>query len=181
MMAVTICGVHRIYHEENLSMRMAKLGFSTVCLGLFGALSFSGQVSAAPAPDKSTTAVLENYLRIQEALASDSLSGVSDAAKAIAKNADALAKSGAAKNKALAPKIKKSATALSKAASLETARKEFKALSSPIVEWAAATKPSGVMTVACPMASAQWLQKEATSIRNPYYGKEMLECGEVVK
>ena len=30
----------------------------------------------------------------------------------------------------------------------------------------------------CPMAEADWLQLDRT-VRNPYYGKSMLECGEV--
>lgn len=181
MRAVTNRWLRSYTPRGELSMRMEKLGLGTILVMLLGVLSFASPVRAASGPDKTTTEVLENYLRIQDALAADSLSGVSDAAKAIAKNSDALAKRGTSKTKALAPKIKKSAAALSKAASLEVARKEFKALSSPIVEWASVAKPGGVMTVACPMASAQWLQKEATSIRNPYYGKEMLECGEVVK
>jgi len=32
--------------------------------------------------------------------------------------------------------------------------------------------------VYCDMAKASWLQMDR-KIRNPYYGKEMLECGEI--
>jgi hypothetical protein len=30
----------------------------------------------------------------------------------------------------------------------------------------------------CPMARKYWLQR-GTAIRNPYYGKSMLECGRI--
>ena len=36
--------------------------------------------------------------------------------------------------------------------------------------------PAGVRAAFCPMAVRPWLQKGAT-LRNPYYGSQMLTCG----
>ena len=43
-----------------------------------------------------------------------------------------------------------------------------------------ATNPAGVRTAYCPMVKKSWLQK-GEQIKNPYYGSEMLECGEFRK
>jgi hypothetical protein len=38
----------------------------------------------------------------------------------------------------------------------------------------------GVKVAYCPMARKYWLQN-GDAIRNPYYGKDMLECGRIVE
>jgi hypothetical protein len=43
---------------------------------------------------------------------------------------------------------------------------------------AAKLSPQPVYEQYCPMKNAYWLSSEA-SIKNPYYGNEMLSCGEV--
>ena len=40
-------------------------------------------------------------------------------------------------------------------------------------------KPKGVYVVFCSMAKGSWLQT-GKEIRNPYDGKKMLTCGEIV-
>ena len=66
---------------------------------------------------------------------------------------------------------------VSKASDLKAARAAFKELSLAMVDWAAKTKPQGYETYSCSMFPGKWVQKSGP-IRNPYYGKEMLECGE---
>lgn len=132
---------------------------------VLGAVLLGGSASAHS--DKKEAAVLESYLKIQEALASDSLSGVSVAAKAIEKNA-------------ANSEIKNAAKKLASDKTLDSARKHFKALSAPMERWAKEEKPEGVDRVTCSMAKASWLQKRG-AVKNPYYGREMSGCGEIQK
>ncbi|MGK5083449.1 hypothetical protein WDW37_09085 [Bdellovibrionota bacterium FG-1] len=116
---------------------------------------------------KSSDDGLAAYLRIQEALANDSMTEVSVAALDLIKNT----KDG---------KLQKSAEGMRKNISIEDARAHFKELSALMTNWAETAKPMGIDRVICPMAHASWLQRSGP-IRNPYYGKQMLECGEVQK
>jgi len=61
-------------------------------------------------------------------------------------------------------------------------RDAFKALSNSLIEYVS-KHPALAGTyrqVHCPMANADWLQKEAT-VNNPYFGKEMPHCAEFIK
>ena len=123
--------------------------------------------SFAASPGKLNPEVLNSYLKIQESLANDSMVGVSNAAAAVAETT-------------LDEKVKTSAQALSRDTDLESARKHFKEFSFGMDHWAKNEKPSGIDRVSCPMVNAPWLQKHG-AIKNPYYGKKMLGCGEVQK
>lgn len=111
--------------------------------------------------------VLSSYLKIQEALAVDSLDKVQiEAAKIVKLASD--------------KEIKAPAQSLSHDTTLDAARNDFKHLSVAMDKWAANTKPEGVRRMTCPMVSAPWLQKRGET-KNPYYGKQMQNCGEVQK
>ena len=116
---------------------------------------------------KQNPEILKSYLSIQEQLAIDSLKDVSSSASEISK---------LSQNE----KLKTSALTLSKDADLKTARKHFKALSAEMDAWAKKEKPPGIDRVSCSMAKATWLQKHGP-IMNPYYGKDMQDCGEILE
>ena len=116
--------------------------------------------------------ILDPYLRIQEALADDSIATVRADAGAITTAAAALG--------APAMKIDTAAVQLAAANDLEAAREKFGVLSEAIRNYMSGFQlkaPEGVRAAYCPMARKPWLQK-GDAIANPYYGKDMLTCGE---
>lgn len=128
-----------------------------------------GDEAALMEPVKS---VLDHYLMIQTELAKDSVKGLDEHANAIAKavKGDDM--------KMLSPDVAKQAETLAKAKDLKAARTAFKPLSASLVKYLADNKAGkGTYHEAyCPMVKANWLQK-GTDIKNPYMGKEMLDCG----
>jgi hypothetical protein len=137
--------------ESNLKAAMDNMAESTP--------NSPPQFPAIAAGDYAAT--LTAYLKIQQALAADNLAQAQEAARGLP-----------------------SAQALATSADLATARKEFKPLSDALI--AAARQygaPTGTPLVHefCPMAfgdkGADWLQPKGPA-RNPYLGKEMLECAE---
>ncbi|MBE2288780.1 MAG: DUF3347 domain-containing protein [Chitinophagaceae bacterium] len=69
---------------------------------------------------------------------------------------------------------------LATATSLDKQRSLFATVSEEMAAAVKAAHPAGttVYKMYCPMKKAYWLSNEAT-IRNPYYGKSMLSCGNV--
>ena len=63
--------------------------------------------------------------------------------------------------------------------SIDELRESFKGLSSLYIENGKKEKMKDLIVVECPMAKANWIQKEG-KVSNPYYGKSMLECGEKI-
>jgi HPt (histidine-containing phosphotransfer) domain-containing protein len=132
----------------------------------------------APATDKTpkagtemSRAVIDPYLKIQAALADDSMDGVKANAGDIATAATALG--------APAMKIDTTAVQLAAATEIEDARDRFGALSEAIDTYMTGLKlkaPEDVRVAFCPMVQKPWLQASAT-IDNPYYGKSMSTCG----
>jgi hypothetical protein len=118
--------------------------------------------------------VFDDYIKVQGALAQDSLEGVSDAGSAMAK---AIQGDPA---RTLSPRVAQQALALAKAKDLEAARGAFKSLSDSLIQFVKGQKAAaGTYHVAyCPMANASWLQTGKTVI-NPYMGKAMLHCGQL--
>ncbi len=114
--------------------------------------------------------VLEGaYLRVQAALADDKLEGVAADSRVIAAEAQKLGKDGAA--------MDRSAQALGTAGDLGAARVAFGELSDAIVAHVRPDGSGGLRLAYCPMVRKSWLQTGDT-IRNPYYGHQMLSCGE---
>ncbi len=137
--------------------------------GVVAALALVAALTAAAADLPAT--LVDPYLRVQAALATDTLAGVPEAAKAI--------ESAASPFGIDALPLGSSAKKLSTASSLTDARAAFGDLSTALLEYAAKTKadvPAGIRVAFCPMNSKPWLQKES-EIKNPYYGSQMLTCG----
>ena len=107
----------------------------------------------------------EHYLAIQEALSGDQLP---DAQAAAARLEKSIRDQKILANQARQIKV---------ASDLEEARKAFKALSETLIAKSKGALGPASEVVSCSMAKARWIQKKG-KIRNPYYGKSMLTCGE---
>lgn len=131
------------------------------CLFLFAFLFVCAGLQAGK------TDLLDRYTEVARALAADDLK-VSQTA------AEALQNTAGEEQPALAELAGKVATS----DSLEAARAAFKPLSAQAVKLADGAEGYFIMT--CPMAKADWVQKER-ELANPYYGASMLRCGTVKK
>jgi len=152
-------------------------------LGAFGVTTFATRLSAAEGAESATAnpaltspvkSAFDHYLKIQAALASDSLTGVAENAKAIAKAVQGEAK-------ILPASVGAQAEALAQAPDLSSARAAFKPLSDTLIKYLADNHAKDAyVQVYCPMAQARWLQKDQ-NVNNPYMGKDMSGCGEIQK
>ena len=123
-----------------------------------------------------SSAIIDPYLKIQAALADDSVEGVHTNAGMIVTAATALG----------SPAMKIDGAALQLAAASEaeppdirTVRDKFGMLSEAIDTYMTGlhlTPPEGVKVAYCPMVNKPWMQQGET-LANPYYGKEMPTCG----
>ena len=146
--------------------------------GLGLVLLAASACAPAPATDKTpksgsemSRAVVDPYLKIQEALSDDKMDGVKANAGEVATAAAALG--------APAMKIDTAAVQLAATAEIEDAREKFGTLSEAIDTYMTGLKlkaQEGVKVAVCPMVRKPWLQT-ASAIDNPYYGKSMLSCG----
>lgn len=141
-------------------------------------------VVAAPTFDQQMQTIAGQYMAIHAALAGDQMTDVTKNAEAIAKaaatlNAKTIPAAHATHLNALPSKIEAAAKAIQAAADIKVAREAFKDLSKPMAMWASMLKPAGVSVMYCSMAKGSWLQTD-TAIKNPYYGAQMLACGEIV-
>ena len=146
--------------------------------GLAAALAIATACAPAPQAGKTPAAgtamsasIVDPYLKIQSALANDSVEGVKANAGEIATAASGLG--------APAMKIDTAAVQLTSAGEIEDARVKFGALSDAIDQYMTGlhlTPPDGVKVAYCPMVMKPWMQRAAT-IDNPYYGSQMLTCG----
>jgi RND family efflux transporter MFP subunit len=136
----------------------------------------AGDVSAA------VDAVIKPYLEMAADLASDRLINASRI-EALTKAAEALAAmESQGMLEPIATGLVENARALT-GPGIEDQRKQFKSLSAyavKLVDHVAPTTAVGprLYVVHCPMFPGDWLQT-SQPVRNPFYGKTMLECGTV--
>src|SRR4051812_4405060 len=126
---------------------------------------------ASPAPVANLKPIVDPYLRIQLALNADSMGDSRNDARSIAAEAGALGPGGAA--------IDAASREFDKAVDLKAARAAFARLGDAIMAYAKITGAGigdDVKVAYCPMVQKYWLQQGET-IRNPYYGKKMSDCG----
>lgn len=109
---------------------------------------------------------LGNYLKMQESLAADNMP-------------EALAAHQVICTKELNSFKDKYKDCLKKFKSIEEIRESFKVLSEIYIKNGNLKEMKALMKATCPMARANWVQKNG-ALRNPYYGKSMLECGEKI-
>lgn len=145
-------------------------------------LTFAVALSLAPAraqwlesptqPTGAVATVFDYYFKIQKALAEDSLENVAVSASAIAEIVRKDTGSG------LPMQIAAHAEALARARDVAAARTPFKALSGYLIQFAKTSHAVGTYhEVHCPMANVNWLQNDDKTVRNPYLGKSMPQCG----
>ena len=132
---------------------------TAIVLMLLLAVSTIGQA-------QSNAAVSTKYIAAAEALAADDYVKAKTALTGLAKESQ-----GALKTKAQATADAKDIAAM---------RKAFHELSQDVIKM---QMPQGYGVVLCPMYSggARWVQKEGTTVANPYFGKTMLTCGSFQK
>ncbi len=134
----------------------------------------AGHDMTSPALMEPVKTVFDDYLKVGAALVKDSFGDISEPAQAMVKaiQSDSM--------KMLPTGVAKQAQALAQAADLAGARKAFKPLSESLIKYLKDQNvPAGTYhEVYCPMAKASWLQADKT-VRNPYLGKEMSDCGQV--
>ncbi len=152
-------------------------------------------VAVVPTPNafrQQLAGVLDPVLDIGDALADDDLR-VAAAAAAKAKQALAtvdasqLAEAAGARWMASAEALDQMLSAMTAARAIEPFRMAFGALSSElarVVKTFAPLRAEPVYELHCPMAfddrGAAWLQR-SPAVRNPYFGKAMLACGELTE
>ena len=130
--------------------------------------------AVAPPAIAAPPAVVDAYLRIQQALYADVTGTIGGDARTIETGAAALGASG--------DSLRSAAASLRDATDLNRARAAFAALSDALIAIVGASPASaGQLAIAfCPMAQKHWLQRGA-QIENPFYGKAMPQCGRFVE
>ncbi|MBY0518148.1 MAG: hypothetical protein K2P81_14665 [Bacteriovoracaceae bacterium] len=109
---------------------------------------------------------LTNYVKMQEALANDDMKVALSEHKTLCKK-DAVELK--AEYKDCGKEFKE----------IEGLRESFKRLSDFYIKHADKKEMDQLIVAECPMAKAKWIQTKG-GIRNPYYGKSMLECGQKI-
>jgi hypothetical protein len=141
-------------------------------------------IAAEPATQK-LNGLMPVYLSIKEALVNSEATTAAGKAAEFEKvlatiKADDLSTAERKQFTGLKSKLIKDAGQIAKSKDLEKQRASFETLSANLLLLAKSVKLSDqpVYTQYCPMKKASWLSTEKT-IRNPYYGKQMLECGQI--
>jgi Cu(I)/Ag(I) efflux system membrane fusion protein len=157
--------------------------------GIAGALAATAFLLVAGAArasefDRAMESILADYLTIHAALAADETEGVDEAVREIEKLAKKLSPGLAtgehAEHYKNVPRdIRAACGKLERANDIGAMRAAFAELSKPISMWVTMAKPEGVSAMYCPMRKAGWVQS-GDEVANPYYGAEMLGCGEKV-
>jgi hypothetical protein len=127
-------------------------------------------LSGTAAIGDALTPLVGPYLKIHEALASDTLKDVSAEAERLAAEA----------TRAKAAGVAAAARELGRAGEIEAARTAFGTLTEALrahLKGHEADLDASVRLAYCPMVDKHWLQT-GSRIANPYYGKSMLRCGE---
>jgi hypothetical protein len=164
-----------------LSLKLKSLMIGLLTLAVFApATLHAGEKKPEVMSEKATITmeqIAEKYVNIQLLLAGDQpIEAIQKAAAELSISAAGL------KDRAVAKKIKASSDRLKSASSIKAARDQFKKLSEVVLVWYRAQNKGASLfeEVNCSMAHASWLQKKG-EVKNPYYGKEMLACGDKVE
>jgi protein SCO1/2 len=171
--AKQLFGKYKNVRMPNLSLSSADAAVLVDYLAKQPAAASQPRASASAQPSASVASVVDPYLRIQQALSADSVAGVAEAFRAVAAEAKKLGPTATA--------IHSAAAVFEPTSDVKSARAALRKVGDAILVYAKSSKASlgdGVSVAYCPMLRAYWLQR-GTKIRNPFYGKSMLECGRV--
>jgi hypothetical protein len=151
----------------NHTLALSLLGFA---LATPAVIAEEGKDQAAPSQDAKADHLFDGYAAISTALYKDDLAAAKKAAAGMAMHD---------KDNAM----NKHAQAIADSETIEDARMHFKELSDVAIPVAKSEKT--MHQVHCPMAmdgkGADWLQKSADEVQNPYMGTKMPHCGKMVK
>lgn len=167
-------------------MKNRRLGFHMV----LGLLLLPSLVKAEDSSSEGYNRLFRNYESIRVALLADSMGGVARHARALEEQASSLRQSLSDElavgsrhdvegyRRAL-EEIEASALKLVDLTDLDAVREEFFLLTQPMARYRRLAGDKNTVVAYCSMAQKAWIQP-AGEIGNPYYGKEMPKCGEVV-
>ena len=134
----------------------------------------SRQASRRAATDPMGSMV-DAYLRIQEALAADRIDTIGVDGRAIV--------AAAAQLGAVGDPIRSAAAPFDAVNDIAAARAAFGTLSDCVIAIVRSSNPgldADLSVVYCPMAQKYWVQ-QGDVVRNPYFGRAMVDCGRVVQ
>jgi len=140
-------------------------------------------VQAAKAQDKSVNGVLSAYFTLKNDLVADNAATAKTHAAELAAAIKAVpADKIPAEQLAAWKKIQLSTTRIGEAKDIDAQRDYFAILSDNIIAVTKALKVNAVPVYQqyCPMKKVNWLS-ETAAIKNPFYGKMMLTCGQVTE
>lgn len=146
----------------------------TLVFACCSGIGFGGPV------DKEVDKLLNEYFKIQDTLTQDSVKGVDAAAKEIV-SLTSKVNAGDAQVQGLIDSVKASAQRI-QGKELKAARDEFFEMSKPLLVYLNMhySGDSEYFRFYCGMAKKGWIQSK-NDLRNPYYGSEMLTCGELIR
>jgi hypothetical protein len=172
-----------------IDRRASLLAAVLLCAGCSGKNSESAPTAKPPTPaaplnGSAPQNLVTADLNVQAALASGDLKGAKVAFTSVG---SATKPSDVGLSPAVQKNVDKAATEGAAAADVAHARAAFVSLSDAMLAWlgSAGNPLSTPLTVVhCPMANdgkgSKWLQR-GDQVRNPYFGGEMLTCGDVEK
>lgn len=138
-----------------------------------------GDVAFACCANEPARLVVESYLDVTAKLVGGETKAVALAFQGLAERSSEAAKATGV-DAAAATQLTSIAGAAKSLGDMDVAgaRKEFGALSASVIAFARAQTggEQKIAEVYCPMVKASWLTAEP-KIENPYYGKDMLNCG----
>ncbi len=165
--------------------------FLLAALILFAALPAQAHDGHGEAAETAFASVLHHYEAIWRSLAADSTEDLAKHAEGIREAADAIAAdfsleqaglakgADAEKSAAFFRDVAKTALYLGTTTDLATAREAFYEISKNLVRLNEHLAGERFHVVYCAMAKKSWLQRQE-KIANPYHGKAMSGCGEIV-
>lgn len=166
---------------------MKKLNLSLALLAVSGLLMFSqpgAEEKEQAVKADPVQVIMENYLAIGNKLSQDSFKGVDKNAQSIVEATSQILKEekqSSAQKKEFLADIKEIQKVAKKFVSkdLKTARESYKSLSQAVTAYVKSYGyPSSVFSFYCPMVEQSWFQS-SEQIANPFYGSQMLRCGEM--
>lgn len=166
------------FKHEKIYICVSHIYKVIVMKNLFFILLMGIGISVSAQSVNRTDRLYKDYLEIKDALTADNSSKASDAAKNFIGTIASIDSKTIAAEKTEA--LKKDASNIQQSKDIKKQREYFYGLSDKMIELANEHKFStGTVYVQyCPMAKGQWLS-DKKNIKNPYYGKSMLECGYV--
>jgi hypothetical protein len=156
----------------------------TVILSLvIAAILTLPMVSVGQQPNPQIASLLPDYYRIKDALVKNHAGAAAAAAADFSRSAEALALSKSAskqkKTSTLHNRMIDDAISIAATQNLAEQRSSFQSLSQKLITLSKGAKlPQPAYIAYCPMKKAYWLSREK-EIENPYYGSEMLTCGNI--